>query len=157
MTVEYALKRAEIVWFFLQGLLKSPKLLGTVVVYSLIPGLLSLAFRGASSQSLNTADLGVAVRWALGTFCFMFLWVFLRAKTEQRTLTVSESGISTVIGSQRGRVPWNKVRAVTEAGQSVLIVLSNGNSFSVPSRAFSGPEERAQFLDEIERWRKPVR
>jgi len=36
----------------------------------------------------------------------------------------------------------------------VLIVGTTGNAFLIPERAFSGPEQRAQFVREIKDWKK---
>jgi hypothetical protein len=47
----------------------------------------------------------------------MPLWLFIRAKTALRTLTVA-GGISTQIGRLKGDVPWDKVKAVTDADRT---------------------------------------
>jgi hypothetical protein len=92
--------------------------------------------------------------WAVGAFIFMPFWLFIRAKTALRTLTLAPSGISTQIGRLKGDVPWNKVKAVTDAGSYVLITRANSSSFLIPKRAFAGPDQQAQFLKDIEAWRR---
>jgi hypothetical protein len=52
-----------------------------------------------------------------------------------------------------GEIPWSKVRLVTDAGNHVLIVGTTGNAFTIPGRAFQGPEQKAQFIDRIDSWR----
>jgi hypothetical protein len=84
---------------------------------------------------------------------FLFL-IFIRGKTEERSLSVSEEGISTEIGTIKGQVRWNKVKVIKDAGQYVLIERTNGNAFSIPNRAFSGPEQKHQFITQISSWRK---
>lgn len=87
-------------------------------------------------------------------FCFVIAMVFVRGKTEERTLSVSEQGISTQIGSLDAQLPWTRVKEVKDSGTYILIVGRSGNSFFVPSRAFSGTRERAEFLSEIRRWHR---
>jgi hypothetical protein len=87
-------------------------------------------------------------------FCFVIARVFVRGKTEERTLSVSEQGISTEIGALDAQLPWTRVKEVKDSGTYILIVGHSGNSFFVPSRAFRGAEERAEFLCEIRRWHR---
>jgi len=153
MTIKYALTRREIVTFFLQGMVKSPKLLMIVVVLSLWPGFVFVVMGGAFSRSLTVGDFKGGAIWTVGAFSFLILWVFLRGKTDERTLSVSDEGIRTQIGSYQGQVPWSKVGAVTDMGQYILILRSTGNAFFIPNRAFNMSEERELFLTSIDRWR----
>jgi hypothetical protein len=125
-----------------------------ILIYSVGLGVLSLAIGGAFSRSITVGDAGRALAWAVGAFLFMPLLLFVRGKTEERTLSISAQGISTEIGSRRGEVPWGKVRLVEDAGRHVLIVGATGNAFLIPGRAFSGPEQQKQFVQEINSWRK---
>jgi len=154
MTLTYALKRTEIVQFFLKGLGKSPKFLLTILIYSFCPGLIFLEASKGFSRSFTTGDFNTICEWMIGTFCFMVLWVFIRGKTAERTLSVSELGISTGIGLISAQVPWSKVRVISDAGEYVLIARTNGNAFFIPSRAFTGPSQKVQFIEEADRWRK---
>jgi hypothetical protein len=154
MTVRYALTRTEIVQFFLQGLGKSPKFLALMMIFLLCPGLIGLEMGGTFSRPFTPSDIAVLGASMVCTFFLMLLWMFLRGKTNERTLSVTEQGISTAIGSLRGEVPWSKVSRVSDARNYVLIVGTSGNAFFVPSRAFDGPVQRAQFIAEIAHWRK---
>lgn len=87
-------------------------------------------------------------------FCFVIAMVFLRGKTEERTLSVTEQGISTQIGAVDAQLPWTKVKEVKDSGTYILIIGRSGNSFFVPSRAFRGTRERTEFLSEIRRWHR---
>jgi hypothetical protein len=87
-------------------------------------------------------------------FCFVIAMVFVRGKTEERTLSISEHGISTQIGSIDAQLPWTKVKEVKDSGTYILIVGRSGNSFFVPSRTFRGAEQRKEFLSEIRRWHR---
>lgn len=147
MTIKYTLTRAEIVRSYFRSLANSPKFLGTILIYSVGLGLLSLAMRGAFSRSVTSRDVLIAVAWMLGAFAFMPVWLYIRGKTDERTLTVSEEGISTEIGSHKGQVPWSKVKLIADAGQHLLVVGRGGNAFFIPNRAL--------FLKQLEGWLSP--
>jgi hypothetical protein len=154
MTIRYALTKAEILRVHIQSLSTSPRFLAMNLIYSCVVGLLLLAMSGAFSRSLTLRDGITALAWSAGAFLFVALWQFVRGKTDARTLTVSDKGISTEIGSLKGQVPWTKVRQVTDAGQYVVIVGAAGNALFIPARAFSGPDQQAQFITQIEDWRR---
>ena len=103
MTIKYALTRTEIVRSYCQSLASSRKFLAMIVIYSVTLGLLPLLLSGSFSRSVETHDLIVAFAWMLGGFTFMPVWLFLRGKTSERTLTVSQGGILTRIGVRRLR------------------------------------------------------
>lgn len=153
MTIKYALTRKEIVQSYFRSLGSSRKFLAMILIYSAALGLFPLIFSGAFSRRLQVHDLFVTVAWMVGAFAFMPMWLFLRGKTSERTLTVSPDGISTQIGSLKGQVPWSKVRLVADASNHVLIVGATGNAFFIPGRAFQGPEHKAQFIERIMSWR----
>jgi hypothetical protein len=125
-----------------------------ISLFLLCPGVVGLEIGGAFSRPFTFLDIEVAGGAMIFTFCFLLVWIFLRGKTEERTLTISELGISTKIGSHKGQVAWDKVSRVSDALKFVLIVGTSGNAFFVPSRAFNGPAERAKFIAEIAHWRK---
>jgi hypothetical protein len=150
MTIKYALTRVEIVRTFFQGLGSSPRFLAMILIYSAALGVFTMATRGAFSRPLTSLDIIVALAWMAGAFVFMPLWPFVRGKTDVRTLTVSPEGISTEIGSTKGKVPWSKVKLITNTSRYVLIVGATGNAFFIPSRAFQGPDQQAQFTTQIE-------
>ena len=154
MTVEYALTRTEIVRGFFRSLSISPKFRATILLNLTFIAALVLLLRIALSGSFKTWDALVAVAWALGALAFLPLWLFIRGKTEKRTLTISPDGIRTEIGKIRAQVSWDKIKLVTNAGQFILIAKRGGNSFFIPVRAFSSLNNRDLFLAEIERWKK---
>ena len=152
MTIKYALTRLEIVRVFLASVGRSPRILTIVLVFSLLPGMASSARALASWRTLLTRDVFLAIAWALGMFCFVIAMVFVRGKTQERTLSISEQGISTHIGYIDAQLPWSGVKEVRDSGSYILIVGRTGNSFFVPPRAFQGPAERSRFLSDIRRW-----
>lgn len=103
-------------------------------------------------RSVMVKDAIAAVATAAGLLVFIALWVFIRAKTGQRTLTISQDGISTEIGRLKGEIPWNTVKIVKETPQFVLISRTNGNAFFIPHRAFSGIEHQRRFVTALEDW-----
>jgi len=154
MTIKYALTRIEVVEFFLQGMVKSPRYLATILILLLWPAVIYLLVRGALSRTLTVIDLMTSLEWTFGFFCFMLVWIFIRAKTDERTLSVSESGISTTIGRLGGRVQWNKIKTISDMGRYVLIARTAGNAFFIPNRAFTGPDHRAEFIAQIRLWKQ---
>jgi YcxB-like protein len=153
MTLKYALTRLEILRFFLMSLALSPRLLITVVTLCLFPGIVRLSVQGFMLPSVTVSDLIGDCYWTLWAFPLLLFLITVRGKTSERTLTVSEEGISTSIGSLKGQVSWSKIKTVRETTDYVLIARSSGNAFFVPERAFSGPGQKAQFLSDISRWR----
>ena len=154
MTIQYSLTRIENVRGFVRGVRSSTRLRTTVFVYSAAIAIIVSASGGVFSRPLTMQTFATVFAWAVGAFIFMPLWLFIRAKTALRTLTVAPSGISTQIGRLKGAVPWDKVKAVTDAGSYVVITRANGNSFLIPKRAFRGPDQQARFLKDIEAWRR---
>lgn len=154
MTIQYSLTRSENVRGFLRGVRTSTRLRTTLFVYSAAIAVIVSASGGVFSRPLTVQSLATVLAWAVGAFIFMPLWLFIRAKTALRTLTIAPDGISTQIGSLKGDVPWDKVKTVTDAGPYVIITRANGNSFLIPNRAFAGPDQQAQFLSDVEAWRR---
>jgi hypothetical protein len=153
MTIKYALTRIEVLRSFLRSLQSSPKFLAMILAYLAALAVFTLATRGAFSRSITGRDVIVAIAWTAGALIFMLLWLFIRGKTDERTLTVSPDGISTQIGSLKGQVPWSKVKSVTQTSRHVLILGATGNAFFIPSRAFKGPDQQTQFMTQIDHWR----
>jgi preprotein translocase subunit SecY len=113
----------------------------------------SLSGRQAFSRGLSFNDLVSALLWFVGTFCFMIVWVFLRAKTKKRTLTISENGIYTEIGGMKANYPWQRLKEIKDLGQYLLVVTSIGNAFFIPLRAFADADQRTLFVEEIDHYR----
>lgn len=155
LTIRYALTRREIFQSFVRSAVLSPKYRGTILLYSAAIGFVALSIRATLSRSLTLKDAISAVAYAVGFLAFIPLWVFIRGKTDERTLTVSKAGISTEIGRLKGLIPWEKVKVVTNTPQFVLIARTNGNALIIPHRAFSGLEHLGQFLSKIRGWIRP--
>ena len=152
LSIEYALTRGEIFRAFLQSAAGSPRYLLTIILNSVTFGVITLLFRAAPLARLTMRDAISALTWTLGLLLLMPLWIFIRAKTDRRTLTISRDGITTEIGRHNGKVPWPKVKIITETPRFVLIARTNGNAFFIPDRAFSGVDQRQHFVTEIRRW-----
>jgi len=154
ITVEYALTRGEILRSYLRSIIRSPALRNRVLFYGILIGSLELILQTIRSRSLTLAGAMIAIATVVCYLLLVSLGVFLRGKTAKRTLTISRDGIYTEIGRIKANVSWNQVRSVAGTPNFVLIVRTNGNSFFVPDRAFSGAVDRALFLSEIESWRR---
>jgi hypothetical protein len=122
MTICYRLTRAEVLRVFFFSLAKSPRILTIVVIVSAGPGFIWLYSRRAFSNGLQIGDIRSAVGGMASALCLLTLWIFLRAKTGERTLTISSLGILTSISRLRGEVPWARVKEVRDTGNYLLVV-----------------------------------
>ncbi len=156
ITIQYSLTRMEIVGYFLRSLPRSPRLLMIVFGSSLLAGFGSLAI-STSLRRVAAGEILDAGGVALGFFCLFVLLVFVQAKTQERTLTVSEEGLSTWIGSMRATIAWTKIATVKSVGRHILIVRATGNSFLIPMRAFQGADQYARFLEVTQEWQRASR
>ena len=132
-------------------------MLGTVLIYSAIAGLAYPVTSGTLFRPLSFRHVIADLAWVIGAFCVMVFLVFVRGKTDVRTLNVTETGITTEIGPLQGSASWNTITVLEDMGKYVLIARSNGNAFFIPSRAFSGPDEQAQFHAQACIWWKAAR
>jgi hypothetical protein len=153
MTIRYALSRTDILRSFFRSLKSSPKFLAVVLTYSVALGLLSMLARGDFSRPLTSSDILIGLAWTAVAFFFMPAWFLIRYKPEERTLTTSPEGITTEMGDRKATVPWSRIKQVQNTWRNVLIVGVTGNAIVIPSRAFQGPEQQAEFVAEIEAWR----
>jgi len=128
-----------------------------VMIYSAIVGLTYPFASGALLRPLSFRNGISDLAWVVGGFCLMVLLIFVRGKTDVRILNISEAGIITEIGSLKGNVPWKTIAVVDDVGKYVLIARSNGNAFFIPSRAFAGADEQAQFHAQACAWWKAAR
>jgi hypothetical protein len=128
-------------------------MLFVVAVASVAPGALWMHDMHGSHGTLTPNDAITAFVLMIAAFCFFPFWIFLRAKTRQRTLTVAELGIHTEIGRIKADYPWNKLKEVKDAGPYLLMVSWTGNAFFIPSRAFTDSAERNKFIAEVARYR----
>jgi hypothetical protein len=53
-----------------------------------------------------------------------------------------------------GERSWPQIKEVADQKSFILIVGRSGNSFFIPSRAFSDLEEKTEFITRIKRWRE---
>jgi hypothetical protein len=153
MRITYTLSRTENVRSFLGGIVSSPRIGVPVFFFCVLAGAASLATRAQTVPPLTLQNVARLLGWAFGAFCFLIVWLFLRAKTTERSLTTSEVGISTQIGRLKGEVPWSKIGVVRDTGRFVLLAGRTGNAFFIPARAFENSEAKELFLAEIDQWR----
>jgi hypothetical protein len=153
MTIQYALTRTEIAAGFFRSMRISPKFLITICCYAVCCSGLFLAASGSFSRPLEPQDALKASFFAIGFFLFMPAYLFLRGKTSLRTFTISPEGISTEIGSMKAQRPWSAIKIVAESEKHVLLAGASGNAFFIPSRAFSNPEQKTEFVAKIKAWK----
>ena len=152
MTISYSLTRFEIVRTYLYVIPRSPRILTVVLIISVWPGFVRLSSKEAFSHTLGIGDAFAAFVWMVGTFFLLLLWVFLRAKTKVRTLSISEQGVYTEIGRIKAEYPWTKVKEIKDVGSYILVVNRSGNAFFIPNRAFTDTNQRAEFLQKVNQW-----
>ena len=118
------------------------------------PGFILLFSENEFADGLHVRDLLAALIYTAVTFLLLLLWVFLRAKTKERTLSISEQGIHTDIGRIKADYPWTKVKQIKDVGQYLLVVNRAGNAFFIPNRAFTTAQARTEFLELANEWRR---
>jgi hypothetical protein len=108
--------------------------------------------------TLRDGKLGVAWRAVETTLLFSLavvgspLYPLLRFKSDERTLEIAPTGISTTIGRKSGQIAWGQVADIDSHAQRIFIIGKNGNSFIVPDAAFSNDAERTEFIELANRW-----
>jgi len=152
MTVHYSLTRFEILRTYFFILPRSPRVLTVVLIISAWPAFTYLSSKGAFSRTLTLTDFLFAFLWMIGGFFLLLFWVFIRAKTKERMLSISDKGIYTEIGRIKADYPWRKVKEIKDVGRYVVIVNRSGNAFFIPSRAFADEEQRIEFLAKLNEW-----
>jgi len=154
MTINYSLTRFEIVRTFVAVLPRSPIIFTVVFIASAWPGFVLLYSKHEFSNGLVIWDFFAALIYAAVTFLLLLIWVFLRAKTKERTLTISEQGVHAEIGKIKADYPWTKVRQIKDVQQYLLVVNRTGNAFFIPNRAFTSAKARTEFLELANEWRR---
>jgi hypothetical protein len=102
MTVRYSLTRLEVVRTYLFAISSSPRISLVVLIICGWPGLVHLATKLSIAHSLVASDVFIVLLWAVCMFFLLLGWVFFRAKTNERILTISDRGIYTEIGKNQG-------------------------------------------------------
>jgi hypothetical protein len=154
MTINYSLTRFEIVRTFVAVLPQSPRIFTIVFISSAWPGFVMLLSKHEFSNGLTVWDFLGALIFGSVAFLLLLTWVFLRAKTRERTLTISEHGVHTEIGRIKADYPWSKVKQIKDVGQYLLVVNRTGNAFFIPDRAFPSAKARTEFLELANEWRR---
>jgi hypothetical protein len=73
-------------------------------------------------------------------------------KPEERTLTVSEDGITTRIGKKTGTAKWEEIATIQDLPQMTAVMSKSGNAFLIPHRAFNSENEKSDFLTAVRTW-----
>ena len=152
MTISYSLTRSEIVRTYLFVMPRSPRILTVVLILSAWPGFVRISTKWGLSHHLSAEDFLAAFVWMVVVFLLLLLWVFVRAKTKVRTLSISDRGIYTEIGKIKADYPWSKVKEIKDVKSYILVVNRSGNAFFIPNRAFTDPNQRADFLQKMNQW-----
>ena len=153
MTIRYSLTRLELVRTYLFVIPRSPRIGFVVLIICLWPGMVHIATKVLFSHSFEAGDVLYVLLSVGCVFLLLLGWVFVRAKTGERTMSISDQGIQTEIGRRRATCSWGKVKQVRDLGGYILIVVRSGNAFFIPERAFTGATEKAEFLTAVDQYR----
>ncbi len=151
MTITYRLTKAEVLRSFFASIAGSQKFLAMILIYS--TGLAAAVYFSGGRVLRSMGEAMIFLAYIAGAFLFIAFWLFIRGKTDERTLSISAEGISTQIGTLSANLPWSKIGIVQNVGGHVLIVGRSGNAFFVPSRAFRDTDQQAQFCASLEKLR----
>ena len=135
--VSYNLRRPSRFWV----------LLATV---ALLPAAVRSGSILLTEHSVRLVNVRLALVVGLLAAAMVPTLVVWRTKLHERWIGLSSTGIQTTIGKLSGEIPWGAIAFIAETDEHVFIVRKNSNMLSVPSRAFRSPEEREQFLAELE-------
>lgn len=151
MTIEYRSNRAEITaayWFTWRHSwrMRLVQAWMATVVFLCVSSLLRSPGRTFGSTVLPSA------LWAVAVLALLPLYPQLRFKSQLRRLTIDPGGIHTTIGALKGDISWRRVASITTIGDRTYVIGKNLNSFIIPERAFSGAEQRSEFVRSAETW-----
>lgn len=153
ITIEYALTRSEVARAYLQAVRQLPEYRRRVIMVAAVCAIAPMFFRILTTHHFGGPEiLSAAIVFAV-IMGLLPIGLFLGAKTDKRTLTISPDGISTSIGTKSARIPWKSVKIVKDSGTFILVARTNGNAFFIPDRAFVSADDRAGFLEQIGIWR----
>src|SRR5215831_181814 len=134
MIIRYRASRSDIWRFYLFP--KNRRVLRLAMVAVSVV----LVLEGIST--LRDGSLGLAWRALETTLLFSLavvgspLYPLLRFKSDERTLEITPTGISTTIGRKSGEIAWGQVADIDSHKQRIYIIGKNGNGFIVPDAAF---------------------
>ena len=154
MLIRYSLTRLEVVRTYLFVIPRSPRIALLALIICAWPGLVHIATSAIFSHSLGAGDILYALLSGICIFLLLLAWVFLRAKTGERRMSLSDQGIQTEIGTRKATCAWGKVKQVRDLGSYILIVTRTGNAFFIPERAFPNSSEKAAFVTALMQYRK---
>jgi hypothetical protein len=147
MVIEYQIKRFDLVKAYFYNLRHSRRtqliIFGIATLIALYPLFLSYFLDG----NLIINDFIIAFLFGLAFILAIPALSFLTAKTQKRTLFISQEGIETKIGSQEGKISWKAVNSVVATKDRIIIVGKNANAFTIPSSAFANTDLRNKFIE----------
>jgi hypothetical protein len=146
MVIEYQIKRFDPVKSYFFNLRHSRRTRIIVFGTAAIVVIVSLLLRNGSHSPLVLPDFIVSFLSGLGLILFIPLYSFLTAKTQVRTLSISQDGIETKIGRYAGKIHWSAVDSIVATQDRIFITGKAGNTFTIPSGAFATGAIRQEFI-----------
>lgn len=147
MFIEYQIKRFDLVKAYFYNLQHSRRTRLIVFGAALLLFVYTLILRYLSYRHLVLNDFINAVLYTIGLILAIPAFSFITAKTNKRILSINPECIETKIGSMEGKILWKAVDSITTTQDRIMITGKNANAFSIPASAFTGAEQRQQFID----------
>lgn len=143
LRVEYASERREIwTWYWREwrkGLWKVH--LGTFLAVSVL-----IASYLTRNTSVTLAPVLVALVCGLLSVAWMPAYPILMFAPEVRSVEIDQDGISTTIGDQSFRRPWEEIQSISQEDGYIILMGRKGSAFLIPPRAFETPDDQQRFL-----------
>ena len=92
---------------------------------------------------------------AAGLFIVFVLFPQMMYKPQIRTVSASEAGIQTSIGSKSESVKWAEIKGIETSSEHIVITARKTlSAFLIPRRAFQTEDDRARFLEAVQSWQQ---
>jgi hypothetical protein len=147
MVIEYRIKRFDLVKSYFFNLRHSIKTQLIIFGIATLDILYSLFLRYRDHGKLVLDDFIVSFLFGLVFILAIPALSFVTAKTQKRTLSISQEGIETKIGSREGKISWKAVDSIVATKDRISIIGKNANTFTIPSNAFTSTDLRNKFIE----------
>ncbi len=147
MVIEYQIKRFDLVKSYFYNLAHSKRTQFIIFGLTVLMIVISLLRSYRNHGNLTLSDFIAALLSGLGLILVIPVLSFLTAETQKRTLSITQEGIETKIGTRKGTILWKAIDSVVSTEDRIFITGKNANTFTIPSSAFSSDELRNKFFE----------
>jgi len=142
VSITYTSKRSEVMAYY--WLTWRKRLWKThVAIFAATVAITSFVIFGGWPSSVPQ----VATAFSVGLVPLLLLafYPMLMFKPHARVLTVTDEGITTIIGKRTQVLAWGDIGDVESSSDAIIVQRPNLNAFIVPARAFATSEARHSF------------